>query len=246
MKTGILTIALLASIPTAGRAQTTELIPRLERLAATGNSEALYHLGMAYHTGSGVVRNEQLALGYFRRAAEGGDPLASFKLGCFYEGQDGVLPPDLDKALTYNLVAARAGYALAQQDVGALYAGHGDKTAARSWLAKAAAQGWPDALMAYAAINNDKTDVTADPVLTSAYFQLFLLTTTPSAKQQDWLATFQRQLTPEQRAKATVIVSNYRPEPTALTIKALSGQRAAEALVQAAQQKGPPRKPERP
>lgn len=42
--------AALAMVAGCGAAKDTALIPSLEQLAANGNAEAIYHLGMAYQT----------------------------------------------------------------------------------------------------------------------------------------------------------------------------------------------------
>lgn len=221
-------------VPACGNAQPS-LIPALERLAKAGNAEAMYHLGMAYHTGAGVTQDRTQALDLFRRAAALGDPLASYKLGCYFDGQgEGLVADDAAQALKYKLVAAQAGYALAQQDVGALYARGGDVPSGLSWLEKSAAQGWSSGLMILASVYNGAEGVQRDPAKTAAYFRLFLARSEPAEKQQEWLSSFELQMSPEERKRAEEIVRNYRPAPTSLTVKALSGQRAAQALAERA------------
>lgn len=221
-----------AIVASPGCAQPTDnLAPRLEQLAKAGDAEALYHLGMFHHMGVGVPRDQKKALAYFRRAAAAGDPLAAYKLGCFYAGQDEVLPVDLEQALANKLVAARAGYALAQQDVGGMYMDSGDADAAELWLGRAAAQGWPDALFAYANLHNGKNGLPRDPALLVAYFELFLARRGAGAQQRAWLDERKAELTATERGRADRLVAAFRPAPTPLTIKGLSGQRAAEALV---------------
>jgi TPR repeat protein len=208
------------------------LIPSLERLAASNNAEAVYHLGMAYQTGSGIQKDPAKALEAFRRAASLGDVLASYKLGCFYAGQEGdLVQTDPANALRYKLIAAEAGYALAQQDVAALYAAKGEVATALAWLEKAASQGWADALATYASVHNGAPGVPPDRAKTAAYFRLFLERTEESQKQRRWLESFEQKMSPAERKTAAAIVSSYRPAPTLLTLKALSGQRAAVELV---------------
>ena len=107
----LFTFALFVSAPAA--AVPSELQTRLESLAQRGSAEASYHLGMIYHLGlEGEARDYRRALGHFRRAAEGGDPLGAYKLGCYYAGQgDGVIPADAEQALRYKLVAAEPAMA---------------------------------------------------------------------------------------------------------------------------------------
>lgn len=223
----------LVILPSCGNAQSAgELVPALERLAAQDNAEAIYHLGMVYHTGAGLPKNPAKALEAFHRAADLGDVLASYKRGCFYDGQGGTLvQDDPEVALRHKLIAAEAGYALAQQDVAALYAAQGDLAAAVGWLEKAMLQGWPDALAAYASIHNGADGVSPDPVKTAAYFRIFLHRTDASDTQRDWRTDFEQRMTPEQRQQVKQILRSYRAAPTPLTIKALSGQRAAAELI---------------
>lgn len=226
--------ALLLSLPACGNAQPQdELIATLERLLAEGNSEAAYHLGMAYHTGSGVNEDRSTALAMFRRAAEAGSPLGSYKLGCYYDGQGGGLVKDnAALALKHKLVAAKAGYALAQQDVAALYARRGDMDEAVAWLERAVKQGWPQALATYASIHNGAEGITPDPVKTFAYFQLFLETQEASPEQVKWLREFAEGMSESEKQSADRIINDYQPSPTQITLTALSGQSAAIELVE--------------
>lgn len=207
------------------------LISQLENLAERGSGEAQYHLGMAYWTGTGVEKNPEQAVTRFRQAAQSGDPLGAYKLGCLFDGQDGMFERDPAKALHYKLIAANAGYALAQQDVAGLYAERGDYRVAVQWIERAAKQGTPGALQTYASIHNGAPGIARKPVVTATYFRLFLDRPEASPEQHDWLTRFEQKLTPTQRNQARQIVASYRPEPTALTLKALSGVEAANRLV---------------
>lgn len=145
-------LALLLCAAQPVRADEPSLPARLEALAGQGNSEALYHLGMLYHLGlEGVARDPRRALDFFRRSAEGGDPLGAYKLGCYYAGQGGyVLAPDEALALRYKLAAAEAGYTLAQIEVAQIYSDRGDWERALHWYEAAARQGdWAALFMAF-------------------------------------------------------------------------------------------------
>jgi TPR repeat protein len=231
MKSRVLLAAMLIEIAACSNAQTrSDLVPKLEHLARSGNTEAAYHLGMIYWTGTGAPKDTNKAVRYFERAAAAGDPLAAYKIGCLWDGQDALFEPDVDKALKYKLVAARAGYALAQQDVAALYAKRNELPLALEWIEKAANQGTSGALMTYASIYNGAPGVRPDPVKTAAYFRLFVNRTDASDEQKQWLRSFEEKLSPEQRRRAAELVAAYRPAPTALTIKALRGVQSAEEL----------------
>jgi TPR repeat protein len=227
-----LLVAVLVGTGACSSAQSSSnLVPQLEQLAERGNAEALYHLGMAYWTGTGVSKDIEMAVKYFERAAEKGDPLGAYKLGCLYDGQDGVFAPNPDKALEQKLIAARAGYALAQQDVAALYAKNDEVTLALEWIEKAARQGTSGALMTYASIHNGAPGIKPDPVKTAAYFRLYIERSEADAKQRAWIRSFEKKLSAEERGQVESIVKAYRPEPTPLTLKALRGADAAEDLV---------------
>lgn len=230
----LLVIVLLGLSPACSNAQQPDasLVAKLEKLAANGNAEAMYHLGMAYHVGLGVAVDKEKALASFRKAAELGDPLAAYKLGCYYDGQgEGLVADDPTLALKYKLVAAEAGYALAQQDVASLYARKREFETAGTWLKKAADQGWPDALMGMASVYNGKNGLPRDLAIVDAYFRLVLARDDGGTKEQkDYLANLEKGMSVEDRNRADVIVRDFHPAPTQLTIKGLSGARAAEAL----------------
>ncbi|WP_428027847.1 tetratricopeptide repeat protein [Altererythrobacter sp.] len=210
-----------------------DLIAALEQLSTEGNAEATYHLGMAYHTGSGTSVDRVKALAMFREAAEAGNPLASYKLGCYYDGQGGgLVEDDLALALEYKLVAAEAGYALAQQDVAALFAQSGQMDKAVAWLERAVGQGWPQALATYASIHNGAEGIAPDPVKTDAYFRLFLQRQGGNSKQVEWLREFELGMSENEKSRADDIVKRYRPAPTQITLDALSGQGAAMELIE--------------
>ncbi len=77
---------------------------------------------MLFNNGIGVAQDNRRAFALFQAAAEAGDPLAAYKVGCYHAGQfPGVVPQDEEQALRYKLVAAEAGYSLAQVDVANIY-----------------------------------------------------------------------------------------------------------------------------
>ena len=84
--------------------------PQLQQLAAKGNPEAQYALGLRFAQGDPkdrVRQDEREAARWFTRAAEHGHVSAQSKLGSFYWGGRG-LPQDLNKAYFWT-VLARAG-----------------------------------------------------------------------------------------------------------------------------------------
>jgi TPR repeat protein len=214
-----------------------DLRPRLEALSSQGNGEAAYHLGMLYHLGlNGVPKDVRKAFELFRLAAERGDPLGAYKLGCYYHGQgEGVVQADEALALRYKLIAAEAGYSLAQQDVAQIYAERGDSQRALSWLEAAALQDDARSLMMLGlAYSGELPAVPApkDPAKAYAYMMLF------ARDGGGRLAGFRSAMESDLRAKTSAedvrrgeaIIAAWRAKPTPLTEKALAGQDAARRL----------------
>jgi len=131
----------IAGVP--AQAATNQLEQRLSQLSERGSGEAAYHLGMLYHMGlAGVEKDPRRAFALFKLAADRGDPLGAYKVGCYYDGQgEGVVESNPTLALRYKLIAAEAGYALAQQDVAIHFLNESNDAGAIRWLEAAAAQG---------------------------------------------------------------------------------------------------------
>ena len=138
----LLPFAILATSAPAS-ASPPQLERKLAALSDAGNGEAAYHLGMLYHLGlAGVGKDQRKAFTLFKQSTERGDPLGAFKLGCFYDGQgEGVVESDSTLALKYKMIAAEAGYELAQEDVARHLFAQDDIAGGLRWLEAAAAQG---------------------------------------------------------------------------------------------------------
>lgn len=236
-------IALLLCAAQPARPDAATLPAQLEALAGQGNAEALYHLGMIYHLGlEGVVRDPRRALDYFRRSAEGGDPLGAYKLGCFYAGQgEGVVAEDPELALRYKLIAAEAGYDRAQLEVAQIYHGREDADLAVRWLEAAARQGNGGAAfgaMAYRSSDGPRPD-RARALL---YFELVrrdmaeLAAHVGEPSGAEGAAamlrpTVEAGVTDADRVRATHLIAEWREERSAVTLKADLGMNAARRLV---------------
>lgn len=238
LRSSLLTLMLLAAPLMPVSAAQGDLKTELTSLASSGNAEALYHLGMLHHLGmGGVAKDPAKALDFFRQAAAGGDPLGAYKLGCYYDGQGaGVVDDDPELALKHKLIAAKAGYALAQHDTALLYYKKGAVAEALEWLKAAADQGDAGSLMAYASVHNGGEGIAKNPVTTLAYFTLALKARGEpvSERQTQWRNDFRSKMSPAEIKEAEKIIAAWKPQPTALTVKALSGDRAAEALIREA------------
>jgi len=197
-------------------------------LANKGNAEAQYHVGMMHNNGIGTPQDPKQAFEWFQKSTASNDPLGAYKLGCYYDGQGvGIVASDVNEALKYKLIAAKAGYALAQHDVANLYDRQGNPEEALKWWKMAGDQGYPRALyslsMAYSAGKGTPRDLS----LSYAYFKLSKMA---PPKNVNEMAS---RLSKPELEKAEKMVSEWSPRPTALTIKAKQGVGAAEELLKA-------------
>ncbi|HEX4857416.1 MAG TPA: tetratricopeptide repeat protein [Usitatibacteraceae bacterium] len=215
---------------------------RVQELAERGNAEAQYHLGMFFNNGmAGKEQDPRRAFAWFQRAAQGGDALGAYKVGCYYAAQfPGAVPFDEAKALEFKLVAAQAGYANAQQEVGAHYYRHGDFANAEHWWKLAGAQGETGALFALSSLYLRGDGGKADAKLAYAYYKLgdrrwraLMKRDTPRITQisLDYLA---EGLSAEDRRSADAFAEQFPAAPTPLTLDARNSRRRIEALIAAA------------
>jgi uncharacterized protein len=219
------------------RADDAELFKAMLALANKGDAEAEYHVGMMHNNGIGTPQDPKQAFGWFQKSTAANDPLGAYKLGCYYAGQfAGVVKTDAKEALKYKLIAAQAGYALAQHDVALLYYQQGNMAEAVKWMRMAGDQGYDGALLKLSTVYSDGKMAPQDRSLAFAYFKLALIMS-------------QRELDPQAKAvldemsipmsdadieKAQKMVAEWKPQPTALTTKARLGITAAEEYVQKA------------
>jgi TPR repeat protein len=217
----ILSCALLFAHPAA--ANDTDAFNAMVALASKGDAEAQYHAGMMFNNGIGTPQDRKQAFVWFEKSAAENHPLGAYKLGCYYDGQgEGIIAADADQALKYKLVAAEAGYALAQHDVANLYDRRGNAEEALKWWKRAADQGYPNALFSLSRSYFTGKGTPRDASLAFAYFKLSQIA--PRKHVDEMAAT----LSEPDRKKADKFVSEWKPQVTALTIKAKSGVRAAE------------------
>lgn len=233
----IITMTLAIALPAFGGNE--ELFRDIEVLAKKGNPEAQYHLGMFYNNGIGVAQNTKAAYEWFQKSAAGSDPLGNYKLGCYYNGQGkGVVAIDHQKALQYKLIAAKQGYALAQVDVASIFFQDGNQNEALHWLKLAAAQGDFDAL--YALFNLYYQGKYIEKNIYEAYLNLNLAAKAANSPIPPSIQTIIDKLSSDiplsDKNKADKIIFDWKPNPSQLTVKALSGLREARAY--ANKQKG--------
>lgn len=92
-----------------------------EPLAQLGYSKAQASLAWMYHTGNGVTRDLQQAIGWYTLAAEQNHAIAQNNLATFYENGLNVIP-DEKTAFKWYKKSAESGYSYAQYNLGRMYA----------------------------------------------------------------------------------------------------------------------------
>jgi TPR repeat protein len=195
-------------------------------LANKGDAEAQYHVGMMHNNGIGTQKDPRQAFEWFQKSAASNDPLGAYKLGCYFAGQGaGIVTSDSNEALKYKLISAKAGYALAQHDVAILYDRQGNPEEALKWWKMAGDQGFPMALYSLSMSYSAGKGTTKDLSLSYAYFKLSKLA--PKKNVNEMAAM----LSKPELEKAEKLVSEWKPQPIALTLKARRGVGAAEELL---------------
>lgn len=120
------------------------LVRRLGPRAEAGDAASQFLLGSLYFQGSGVERDLEAAVRWYRAAAEQGHPLAQHNLGNAYMNGDGVAVDDRE-AMRWWRLAGEQDVAAAQFNLGLhLYYGRvapPDEPAARRWIERAADNG---------------------------------------------------------------------------------------------------------
>jgi uncharacterized protein len=204
-------------------------------LANKGDAEAQYHVGMMYNNGIGTAQDPKQAFGWFEKSAASNDPLGAYKLGCYYAGQfAGVVHPDPDKALKYKLVAATAGYSLAQHDVAAIYSRQGQPEEAVKWLKLAAEQGLDISFYGLYSSYTEGRGVQRDAALAYANLKLALQITDMKVDDSTLAMVDEKaaKMSEAELANAQKIIDQWKPSPSVLTIKAKGGIAEAEAYLQ--------------
>jgi|HubBroStandDraft_6_1064221.scaffolds.fasta_scaffold18679_3 TPR repeat protein len=122
----------------------TSELAQLQSKAGTGDAAAQLALGRAYQDGNGVPQNDELAVKWYRKAAELGNATAQNNLGIMYRTGSGV-EKSKEEAVKWYRKSARQGYASAMFNLGtAYYNGDGvpiDDCIAYAWFLAARENG---------------------------------------------------------------------------------------------------------
>ena len=135
--------------------------------------------------------------------------------------------------MKFKKIAADAGYSLAQSDVGIKYFESKHFSEAEKYWKLAALQGDAQSTYNLSFLYVDGSALPKNLTFSYAYFKLAQLLSrgelTANAKKA--LGDFSAKMSKEQITAAEKIVSEWKPNKTGLTRKALSGLDAAESLV---------------
>jgi hypothetical protein len=232
--------------------QTPSLFTQTLALAHQNHAKAQYHLGMLLNNGmGGAMRDPVQAFSWFKKAADSGDVLAQYKVGCYYAGQFAAemnLSVDLEQALKFKLMAANGNYALAQHDVAMMYAKQKDWQQAVYWSKRAADQGALNAILYYATLVSHQDYGQFDPVMAWVYGKIASTlrdldlqrgqAQTANDLQADknlqaFLDKIDTQFTPEQKETAHAKAKAWQAQPSAITLEAKRGVEALKALLNA-------------
>ena len=92
----------------------------LDKLAKTGNAQAIYNLGYLTQTGQGTAKDEKKAVKLYEQAASKGYPVANYVLGKNYATGTLGLKTDITKAKQYLSKASAQGFDDATLDLAVL------------------------------------------------------------------------------------------------------------------------------
>ena len=133
------------------------VISDIEQLAKAGVAEANFLMGTAYAEGLGKPVDPQLAVHWYRRAAEQGNTLARHNMGNVYAAGNGVQQSD-ELAVYWWRLAAEKGDAIPQYRLAEMYEkGLGvkqDLEVARFWYAESAGRGYENAARALSRLDS--------------------------------------------------------------------------------------------
>ena len=169
--------------------------------AERGDPVAQFNLGVCYHNGEGVAKDQVQAVKWFRKAADQGRASAQFNLAVCYHNGEGVAKDQVE-AVKWIRKAADQGYAEAQDKLGVCYnRGEGvakDQVEAVKWIRKAADQGLASAQGNLGFCYRNGEGVAKDQVEAYAYYNLAGITNEDARKE---LAILEKGMSPDVRLR---------------------------------------------
>jgi uncharacterized protein len=228
----VLLVGIFVSQPSIALEQ--NKIKRLGELANEGHAEAQYHMGMLHNNGlEGIEKSPEKAFEWFQKSAAGSDVLGAYKVGCYYAGQFGSIKTDQAKTLDYKLIAAKAGYALAQFDVGNIAAQSGDFKQALSWWKQAADQGYGPAARNVSMSYKEGKGGDRDLAMAYAYIKIGEKLDADLRKPaaQTYINGLNNQLSATERQQAEEFVSTWKMQASQVTQNASKGLRRIDLML---------------
>ncbi len=110
----------------------------LEKIAKTGNAEALYHLAVLTQIGQGTSKDEKKALDLYQQSAKKGHPIANYALAKIYLGGGLGQKQDKQKGKQYLQAAAKVGFEDADVDLAVMLFSENKAESDKQGLAKLA------------------------------------------------------------------------------------------------------------
>ena len=108
----------------------------LEKLAKTGNAEALYHQAYMHQIGEGTKQDNKKAQQLFEQASKKGFGRASYLLAQHYLSGTLGLKADIAKGKSYLETAEKQGHSIASIDLAMLLLSEGNANSEKAGLAK--------------------------------------------------------------------------------------------------------------
>jgi hypothetical protein len=194
------------------------------KLANTGNALAQYNLGMMYNNGVGTPKDQAKAFDLFLKATTGGDPLGAFKLACYYDGQaPRAVKSDDVLSFKYYLVAAEAGYSLAQFLIVQKYFAQKDMDKSLFWFKEAASQGHNRSMSSLFTLYSDPKYGVEDSALAYKYLKQMLVVADVEyhGRIRELLKKQVQYLTTNEIGELNA--EQYQPQPTPVTLRVKRG-----------------------
>lgn len=108
----------------------------LDKLAKTGNPQAIYNLGYLTQTGQGTTKDEKKAIKLYEESANKGYPVANYVVGKNYMAGTLGLKQDINKAKQYLEKASKQGFDDATVDLAVLLFAEGTPASEKLALQK--------------------------------------------------------------------------------------------------------------
>jgi uncharacterized protein len=191
------------------------------RKAAAGDTESQLCMAQMYRHGKGVPTNIQEAIGWYKRAFDGGYAEAGYHLGRLYT-QGSAIANNLEKGADWHKRAARAGHVPAMVALGNLLArGAGvekDLSAAATWYGKAANFKNAGAQFVYGLMLRDGRGIAADRIAAYVWICRAIDNDLPEANRIIAITARQallKSMSPDEKIRAQAVAAAHKEDAQA-------------------------------